>query len=91
MTIPRSIPILGREYKIRRKRMKEFALVDDDACTIWLRSGLKGENAAQSLMHEVIHATLFRSGNRFQLTSEQEESIVRALEHGMWQAGYRLL
>jgi len=53
--IPRSISILGREYKIRRKRMKEFALCDDDAETIWLRSGIKGDVAEQSLLHEVIH------------------------------------
>jgi hypothetical protein len=88
--IPRSISILGREYKIRRKRMSLFACVDDDAETIWLRSGLKGEMAEQSLLHEVIHGILFRSGSKFQIDHKLEESIVRALEHGLWQAGYRL-
>ena len=88
--IPRSISILGREYRIRRKRMKEFALCDDDAETIWLRSGIKGEVAEQSLLHEVIHGILFRSGVKFQIDSKLEESIVRAIEHGIWQAGYKL-
>lgn len=88
--IPRSISILGREYKIRRKRMALFACVDDDAETIWIRSGLKGEIAEQSLLHEVIHGILFRSGAKFQIDSKLEESIVRAIEHGIWQAGYRL-
>ena len=88
--IPRSVTILGREYKVRRKRMKEFALCCDDSETIYLRSGLKGDAADQSLLHEVIHATLFRSGSKFQLEPKQEESLVRALEHGIWQAGYRL-
>jgi hypothetical protein len=88
--IPRSISIMGRDYKIRRKRMKEFALCDDDAETIWLRSGLKGEMAEQSLLHEIIHGILFRSGSKFQIDDKLEEAITRALEHGIWQAGYRL-
>jgi len=88
--IPRSISILGREYKIRRKRMKEFALCDDDSETIWLRSGIKGDVAEQSLLHEIIHGILFRSGSKFQLDEKQEEAITRALEHGLWKAGYRL-
>ena len=88
--IPRSVFVLGREYRVRRKRMKNFAECDDDAETIWLRSGLKGEVAEQSLMHEIIHGILFRSGTKFQLDDKQEEAIVRALEHGLWQAGYRM-
>jgi hypothetical protein len=88
--IRRTISVLGREYKIRRKRMKEFALCDDDAETIWLRSGIKGDIAEQSLLHEVIHAILFRSGGKFQIEEKLEEAIVRAVEHGIWQAGYRL-
>lgn len=88
--IPRSIVILGREYQIRRKRMRDFACCDDDTETIYLRSGLKGDAAEQSLLHEVIHGILFRSGGKFQLDERQEEAIVRALEHGIWQAGYRL-
>lgn len=89
--IPRTIQILGRQYKIRRKAMKgNFALCDDDNETIWLRKGLTGDVAEQCLMHEVIHAIMFRSGNKFQLLIDQEESIVRAMEHGLYQAGYRL-
>lgn len=88
--IPRSIPILGREYKIRRMRMKDFANCVDDEEVIYLRSGLKGNVAEQSLLHEVIHGILYRSGNKFQLEEGQEEAFVRAIEHGLWQAGYRL-
>lgn len=88
--IPRNIQILGREYKIRRKRMKDFAFVNDDTQTIYLKSGISGEVADKTLMHEVIHAVLFTSGTKFQLTPTQEESIVRAVEHGLYQAGYRL-
>lgn len=81
---------MGREYKIRRKRMKDFASCDDEHETIYLRSGIKGDVADQTLLHELIHGILFRSGGKFQLDDKQEEAIVRALEHGLWQAGYRL-
>jgi hypothetical protein len=70
--------------------MKEFALCDDDSETIWLRSGIKGDVAEQSLLHEIIHGILFRSGSKFQLDEKQEEAITRALEHGLWQSGYRM-
>ncbi len=88
--IPRTIDILGRRYKIRRKKMKDFGQVDDDLQIVWLKAGIKGDCACKTLLHEVIHAILFSSGSKFQMTAEQEESIVRALEHGFWQAGYRL-
>ena len=90
--IPKTIKILGREYKIRRKRMKkaEWAFCEDDTATIWMRSGIKGETAEQTLLHEVIHALLFRSGHKFDMTPGQEEAIVRAMESGLWDAGYRL-
>lgn len=89
--VPRTIDILGRRYKIRRKKMKDYGYVDDDLQIIWLKSGIKGDVACKTVMHEVIHAILFSSGSKFQMTAEQEESIVRALEHGIWQAGYRLV
>lgn len=89
--IPRTIDILGRRYKIRRKKMKDFGCVDDDQQIVLLKSGIKGDCASKTLMHEVIHAILFSSGSKFQMTAEQEESIVRALEHGLWEAGYRLV
>ena len=89
--IPKSVSILGREYKIRRRPMKgNFAQCDDDNETIWLRKGLTGDVAEQCLLHEVLHAIMFRSGSKFQLLPTQEESIVRAMEHGLHQAGYRI-
>ena len=89
--IPRRIHILGHEYKIRRKRMKDYAWIDYDKHTIWIRSGLYSDTTQACLLHECIHGILFRSGNGYQLNTGQEESIVRALEHGLWQAGYRLV
>lgn len=88
--IPRSITILGETYKIRRKRMKFHAWIDFDAKTIWLKSGTTTDKAEASLLHEVIHGILFQSGNSYQLNSNQEESLVLALETGLSLAGYRL-
>lgn len=88
--IPRTIPVLGRDYLIRRKRMKDYGLCDFGSGTIWLRSGLKGMEAEQTLLHEVIHATLHESGIQFQWTENSTECVVRALEHGLWRAGFRL-
>ena len=89
MVIPRKISILGREYKIRRKKMADFGRYDCDAATIWLKSGLRGEHAKQTLLHEVIHCILHESGQSWLQTDEQHESLVRSLEHGLWRAGYR--
>lgn len=88
--IPRTIHILGAEYKIRRKRMKHHAWIEFDKKTIWIRSGLTTDAAQSSLLHECIHGILFQSGNSYMLNTEMEESIVRALENGLFQAGFRL-
>lgn len=39
----------------------------------------------QTLFHELCHMLLFLSGHSFKLTEEDEEAIVRALEHGVLQ------
>jgi len=88
--IPKTIQILGREYKIRRRRMKDYAGVDPDARIIWIRSGVNDETARECLLHEVLHAILHQSGNNYQLDAKQEEAIVRSIEHGLTQAGYGL-
>jgi hypothetical protein len=52
--------------------------------------GLKGSDADATLMHEVIHAVLHESGIHFNWTEEFTESVVRALENGLYRAGYTL-
>lgn len=70
--------------------MAEYGLCDFNAGTIWLRSGLKGRDADDTLLHEVIHAILHESGIHFNMTTEFTETVVRAMEHGLSRAGYRL-
>lgn len=87
--IPRSVVILGREYLVRRKRMASAGMCDFSAGIIWLRSGLKGSDADATLLHEIVHAVLHESGVHFNWTDEFTESVVRALEHGLYRAGYK--
>ena len=87
---PRSISILGREYLVRRKRMKDYGSCDFGSGTIWLRSGLKADEAEATLLHEAIHAILHEAGLHYNWTTDFSESVVRALEHGLWRAGFRL-
>jgi hypothetical protein len=89
--IPRTVVVLGREYLIRRKRMSSYGLCDCGAGIIWLRSGIKGSEAEATLLHEIIHAVLHESGLHFNWTEEFTESVVRALEHGLFRAGYTRL
>lgn len=88
--IPRTIQILGQTFKIRRKRMRDFGGIDGDAKIVWLRSGLDTPTAEATLLHECIHAILHCAGTTHQLDAKLEESLVRALETGLTQAGYRL-
>lgn len=87
--LPKSITVLGREYKVRRKRMSPYGLCDFGPGIIWLRSGLSADDAHQTLLHETVHAVLHESGAQFQFTEELTESLVRAIEHGLWRAGVR--
>lgn len=88
--IPRTIQVMGQTFKIRRKRMRHFGYMDGDAKAIWLRSGLDTETAEATLLHECIHAILHCAGQTHQLDAALEESLVRALETGLTQTGYRL-
>lgn len=70
--------------------MAPYGLCDFGPGIIWVRSKLSADDAQQTLLHEVIHAVLHESGAQFQFTDEVTESLVRAMEHGLWRAGYRL-
>lgn len=84
---PRSVMICGQKVTV-----KVVAYLEDDAeellgafngetKTIYI---LKGSNWKQTLLHESIHACLYFSGAGEGLTMSKEESIVLALEHGLW-------
>jgi len=70
--------------------MKESGLCDFATGTIYLKSGLQSKDADDTLLHEIIHGVLHESGIHFNWTDEFTESVVRALEHGLGRAGYKL-
>jgi Zn-dependent peptidase ImmA (M78 family) len=43
------------------------------------------DDMERTLFHELCHILLFLSGHKFRLSEEDEEAIVRALEHGVLQ------
>lgn len=84
---PRSVMVCGQKVTVR-----VVAYLEDDAeellgafngetKTIYI---LKGSNWKQTLFHECLHAALYFSGAAEGLSLNKEESIVLALEHGLW-------
>lgn len=88
--IPTSITILGKKIKIRKPKklvdqsgQELFGLFDHDKMTIYV-SQSKGHDMNSTFFHECIHAVLFISGHNETLEHEQEEAIVRVLEHALY-------
>lgn len=84
-----NITILGKKVKIRRPRKlvdesgnELFGLFDRDKLIIYI-SQSPHHDKDSTLLHECIHAILFITGQNETLEHEQEEAIVRAIEHGM--------
>lgn len=87
--IPREVNILGRTYKIRQKQMKDYGLCDYDNKCILLKTGMSTTQREETILHEVLHAILYESGIGFKFDTSTEEAVVRALEHGLYQAGFK--
>ena len=86
MTKPTMIPILGTEFKVdytTKLAKDEYGHTIGNDRSIKIKSALKGEILKATLIHEVCHAILHCSGQSENLTEEQEEAIVVALEHGL--------
>lgn len=57
-----------------------------DAQRITINSPLikQPDRVERTVLHEILHAVLFASGQEVHFDEKQEESIVRALENGMY-------
>ena len=84
-----NITILGKKIKIRRPRKlvdesgnELFGLFDRDKLTIYV-SQSPHHDKDSTLLHECIHAIFFITGQTETLEHEQEEAIVRAMEHAL--------
>lgn len=87
------VMILGTEYEIELLDEIEgnlYGLTCSDEKTIKVKIS-DDSTTRRTVLHEIVHAILFESGMTWLLESSPglEEGIVRALEHGLWQAGYR--
>ena len=87
--IPRKIEVMGHTVTVSRREIPdchgEFWI--DDAtgkARIALDKGMDSAYSEKILFHELVHAVLHFSGAIETLTDEQEESIVRAMEHGLF-------
>jgi hypothetical protein len=84
---PRFVIICGQKVKVKVVAYLEdgseelLGAFNGESKTIYI---LKGSNWKQTLFHESIHAALYFSGAGEGLTISKEESIVLALEHGLW-------
>ena len=81
--LPKQVPVLGRPYVIKRVRMAEYGACHFDLAEIHIRWGLKGDELAETFLHELLHAILYESGADHRWSASTTESIVRALEHGL--------
>ena len=83
---PTSTMILGYEFEIQ--------YVDDmpdsqyGEMTGWdrvikINGRLKGDELESTILHEICHAILFITGWSEKLGDDEEEGLVRALEHGL--------
>jgi hypothetical protein len=85
MTPPKVIRVLGREVEVRFRQKKDMpeALGEwhAEGTHIDLRRGQKPIEEADSLLHEIAHATLAMQGREF--GGDTEELYVRALATGL--------
>lgn len=82
LQLPKTIMIFGKEFKVIVTSLKGLhGDCNIGNLTIRIHQNLTKEEALSTLFHEAIHASLGISGLNEMLTENQEEAIVRMLEH----------
>lgn len=78
---PRTVVICGHEIKIKyRKKMNNLGEFYGDEKLILICNDDKWR---EHLLHEILHAVMFYSGQSEHLSASKEEAFVRALENGL--------
>ena len=83
MTLPKSILIAGVNVKIVQQDLSDdecFGYWSFDRKTIVLSDSLRGVKLAETLRHEMLHATFDLCGVGF-IKDFPDEAVIRALEH----------
>ncbi len=81
---PTSIEIGGITFKIIYKELEDFGQMDFDKKIIYIRKGMKSEDNFDTLMHEVLHASLSVGGMSYVVDNDElnvEEGIIRCADH----------
>ncbi len=93
--IPSSVNILGQTYTVSISKLPDglHGQCDTEKYAITISENQDEVNIKKTLLHEVVHAILHQTGWEYAIDDSKisEEGIVRALEHGLWQAGYRMV
>ena len=77
---PTSIEVGGIDFKIIYKELEDF-----DKKIIYIRKGMSSEDNFDTLMHEVLHASLSVSGISYVIDEDKlEEGIIRCVDHLMF-------
>lgn len=85
--------VLGRPYRIVYCNLEseDFGQCDSDKGLIRVSQDSSIEQQKNTILHELLHAILHESGHHFLLEGHSdghlEESLVRALEHGLSRSG----
>lgn len=78
---PKTIHICGHEVKVRyRKRLSADGFFHPDRNEIEIKTI---DTWKDTLLHEILHAVLFYSGQSQNFEDRAEESLVMALENGL--------
>ena len=86
--LPKVLKICGRRVKLRTRFGLKlngetvYGYFDTGENSIWINTA-KRDHVASTLLHEIIHAILFYSGQSQSLEETQEEGITVALEHAL--------
>lgn len=92
---PTSIRIMGIQFRITEpKRVDEndsYGECDGPKRVIKIKAGLSDDDFESTLLHEIIHASLYLGGQSERLEHEQEEGLVVCLESALSQLYQRKL
>ena len=82
-SVPRSVTVGGIRLDVRLEHLEGeyFGKYRHDRREIVLSDEMAEEDAIATLHHELMHAALKIGGVAEVLTEEQEEAVVRCLEH----------
>lgn len=87
---PSSVQVFGHKVRIVYCHVMPKTLTDSfgvtyfDTKRIYISLEQPRDEMERTLFHEFCHMVLFLSGHSFNMKEDDEEAVVRALEHGLY-------